>query len=515
MVEAQILVVGVITASIVILSILWFKSKKLDQPPLPPGPRGLPILGYLPFLSSNNLHHDFTKLATKFGPIYRLWLGSKLCVVISSPALAKEVVRDHDKVMANRDVPIAVRVLYPGGLDIAWAPYGSNWRTMRKVFVKDMLSNNNLEAAHVHLKNEVKKSIRFVYSKIGTPINIGELAYTIGLNVIMTMVWGGTLDEELRGTAEEGFRNLSPQVMDLLGKPNISDLFSLPDFLDLQGISKQMKNVGKQLHGLLDLVIDQRMKMMSNGRVEYKSKDDQNTKDFLQILLELKERNDGGAKINISQIKAMIIDMFLGGIDTTATTLEWVMAEILANPNVKERVTQELNDVIGMDTNVEDIHLNRLNYLEAVLKESSRMHPPLPVLVPRSPTQSCIVGGYTIPKDTRVLINVQSIHRDPQAWQNPSKFDPERFLDENGKCDFDGANFQYLPFGSGRRICAGLPLAKTTLMYVLPSLLQSFDWMIPNGEEVDLEDKFGIVVKKKVPLFACPSPRLHNSKLYE
>jgi len=122
------------------------------------------------------------------------------------------------------------------------------------------------------------------------------------------------------------------------------------------------------------------------------------------------------------------------------------------------------------------------------------------------------VGGYTIPKGSRVFINVWAIHRDPSIWEKPLEFDPTRFLD--AKWDFTGNDFSYFPFGSGRRICAGIAMAERTVLYFLATLLHLFDWTIPQGENLDVSEKFGIVLKKKTPLVVIPTPRLSNPKLY-
>lgn len=156
----------------------------------------------------------------------------------------------------------------------------------------------------------------------------------------------------------------------------------------------------------------------------------------------------------------------------------------------------------------------KLHYLEAVFKETLRLHPALPLLIPRHPSQSSIVGGYTIPKDTKVFLNVWAMHRDPEALDEPSEFKPERFLSYPCKWDYSGNNFQFLPFGSGRRICPEIPLAEKMVMYALASLLHAFHWKLPEGEELDLSEKFGIVMKKSKPLIAIPGQRLSSLKLY-
>ncbi|XP_020548435.1 flavonoid 3'-monooxygenase-like [Sesamum indicum] len=189
------------------------------------------------------------------------------------------------------------------------------------------------------------------------------------------------------------------------------------------------------------------------------------------------------------------------------------MDEFLHNPEVMERAYKELNEVVGLNNVVEEFHIPKLVYLDAIIKETLRVHPIGPLLL-RISSQSCTVGGYSIPKDSTVIVNIWSTQRDPLAWDNPSEFMPERFLGNSEKWNFSGNNFTYIPFGSGRRICAVIPLADRMLRYVLASLLHSFDWKLPKGEIVDRQDIFGIVTKRRTPLVAIPSPRLSDKNLY-
>ncbi|XP_022864425.1 cytochrome P450 93A3-like [Olea europaea var. sylvestris] len=298
----------IVIASIFCYSLIFKKPSK-ETALLPPGPRGLPILGYLPFLRTN-LHHQFTELAHRYGPIYRIWLGKKLCLVINSPSLIKEVVRDQDMILANHDAPVAGLIATYGGLDIVWSPNGPYWRDMRKLFVRELLSNNNLEASYKLRKDEVRKAIRNVYTKIGTSIEIGELAFVTEFNVVLNLLWGGTIDGDKRDKVGAEFHKVATKVVDLIGKPNISDFFPVLARFDIQGIAKEMKNCLPHIDGILDNVINERMKMDSGGGEE------DNRKDFLKILLELKEKN---TSINLIQIKAILMDIVVGGTDTTAT----------------------------------------------------------------------------------------------------------------------------------------------------------------------------------------------------
>ncbi|GKV38115.1 hypothetical protein SLEP1_g46061 [Rubroshorea leprosula] len=205
--------------------------------------------------------------------------------------------------------------------------------------------------------------------------------------------------------------------------------------------------------------------------------------------------------------------MVMGGSDTSANTIEFTMAELLNHPEVLRKAQEELDTVVGRANNVEESHIHKLPYLLAIMKEPLRLHPALPLMVPHCPSQTCTVGGYTIPKGCRVFVNVWAIHRDPSIWENPLEFNPDRFL--NSSWDFSGSDFRYLPFGSGRRICAGIAMAERMVLYSLATLLHSFDWKFPEGEKPEIADKYGIVMKLKNPLVAIPILRLSDPSLYE
>ncbi|KAK4488199.1 hypothetical protein RD792_003942 [Penstemon davidsonii] len=511
--------IALLSFLILLISIfLLLKKSKILAAPLPPGPRGLPILGFLPYIQKN-LHFQFDKLAHKYGPIYKLWLGSKLCVVISSPSLMKEIVREHDVIFANHDFTVAGMIATSGGIDIVQSDYGPYWRKMRKLFVREMLSNNNLDASYTLRRDEVRRAIKNVYDcKIGMAINIGELIFLTEINVVLSLIWGGTVDESNRDRTGVEFKEKVSKLIELLDKPNVSDFFPVLEKFDFQGIMKELMNgVLPGIEETLDFVINKRKKMMLSGQVEEEEEEEKSDgarkKDFLQILLELKDED--GQPMTHTQIRVFLMDIVVGGTETTATTVEWVMAELLNNPDVMKRVQQELLDVVGKNNIVEESHISKLQCLDAAVKETFRLHPPLPFLIPRRPSESCIVGGYTVPKGSRVLMNVWSGYRDPQIWENPSEFKPERFLKEGSTWDYAGSNFQYLPFGSGRRICPGLPLAEKMVMYMLATFLHSFDWKLQEGEKLDMSEKFGIVMKKNKPLFAIPYQRLPDSNMYQ
>ena len=198
-------------------------------------------------------------------------------------------------------------------------------------------------------------------------------------------------------------------------------------------------------------------------------------------------------------------DLFGAGTDTTSNTLEWAMAELLHNPETMVRLKSELLQIIGKDEQVKESDIARLPYLQAVVKETFRMHPAAPLLLPRKAEADTELSNFVVPKDAQVLVNVWAIGRDPNLWENPDSFMPERF--SGSDMDVRGQNLELIPFGSGRRICPGLPLGIRMVQLMLASLVHSYDWKLEDGvtpENMNMEDKFFVTLQKAQPLRAFP-----------
>ncbi|XP_054810774.1 LOW QUALITY PROTEIN: geraniol 8-hydroxylase-like [Prosopis cineraria] len=485
----------------------WLCFNKRDGSDTPPGPPGLPLIGNLLSLDPE-LHKYFTSLSQTYGPIFSLQLGSKYGVVVSSPSMARQVLKDHDVIFANGDVPVAGRVATYGGRDIVWTPHGSEWRMLRKVLVQWMLSNTNLDSVYVLRRKEVRKTVGYLYSRFGSPVDVGEQMFMTAFNVVTGMVWGGTVEGNERVTVGTEFREVVARVTELLGKPNLSDFFFGLARFDLQGVEKQMGLLAQQFDQIFEKMVNQQKR-----RNKDQSGNGEESIDFLDFLLKLKDDESSKIPLTMAHIKALLMDIVVGGTHTSANTIEFAMTEIMSNPDMMKRIQQELESVVGKNNVVEESHIHKLPYLHAILKETLRLYPVIPLLVPHCPSETTTIGGYTIPKGSRVFVNVWAIHRDPFVWDNPLHFDPSRFLDS--RLDFRGNDFSYLPFGSGRRICAGIALAEKNLLYFVATLMHSFDWRVPQGQKLDISVKFGIVLKKRTPLIAIPTPRLSNQALHE
>ncbi|VAH38663.1 unnamed protein product [Triticum turgidum subsp. durum] len=287
--------------------------------------------------------------------------------------------------------------------------------------------------------------------------------------------------------------------MEGLGTPNMSDFFPVLAPADLQGMRRRLARLFARLHAVFDAEVDQRLRGRDAGQPR--------KNDFLDVLLDVAAREDGKDLLDRETLRSHFTDLFAAGSDTSSSTVEWAMTELLQNPSSVAKVCDELAQIIGSRRNIEEADIVRLPYLQAVIKETFRLHPPAPLLLPRQPEMTVKIAGCTIPKGSRVFINVWAIGRDKDVWTEPEKFMPERFL--GLVIDFRGVDFELLPFGAGRRICPGMALAIRMVHVMLASLLNQFKWSLPVNLErdgIDMEDQFGLTLPKVVPLCIIATP---------
>ncbi|XP_015063366.1 geraniol 8-hydroxylase-like [Solanum pennellii] len=460
-----------------------------------PGPFPLPIIGNLHLLG-HKPHISLTQLAKKYGPIMNLKLGQINAVVISSSVLAKEAMQKQDLAFSNRFVIDAIRACNHDDFSVIWLPVNnSQWRTLRKIMNSHIFSGNKLDA-NEHLRTKkMQELIDYCHkcSKVGEAVDIGRAAFRTSLNLLSNTIFSKDLTDPFSDSAKE-FKELVWKIMVEAGKPNLVDYFPFLKKIDPQGIRRRSTNYFTEiLHRMSDL-IDERLKERELGNRE--------NVDVLDALLDISPD-----EIDRNQIEQLCLDLFAAGTDTTSNTLEWAMAELLKNPHTLEKAQEELAQVIGRGKLVDEADVAKLPYLRCIVKETFRIHPQVPFLIPRKVEEDVELHGYTIPKDSQVLVNVWAIGRDFSLWEDPLNFEPERFWESD--IDFRGRDFELIPFGAGRRICPGLPLAIRMIPIALGSLINTFNWKLHGGiapQDLDMEEKFGITLAKAQPLLAIPVP---------
>ncbi|XP_050226889.1 geraniol 8-hydroxylase-like [Mercurialis annua] len=466
---------------------------------LPSGPTPLPVIGNLLDLGDKP-HKSLAKLAYIHGPIMSLKLGQITTIVISSETFSKEILQTHDVHLADRTIVDAVHACDHHEAGLPWLPIGPLWRKQRKICNSFIFSSQKLDANQNLRSKKIQELIADVQQccSSGKAINIGEEAFKTTLNALSNTILSLDLTDSSSEKVRE-FKEVVRCIMDEAGKPNLSDYFPLLKKIDPQGVRRRMTIYFGKILGLIDGLIDERLKLRKNeGYVP--------ANDTLDTLLDLNE-DDG---IDGNCIKHLFLVLFVAGTDTTSSTLEWAMAELLRNPMTLSKAQAELEQTIGRGKLLQESHINDLPYLKAIVKETLRLHPAVPLLLPRKARSDVeTTNGFTIPKDAQILVNVWAIGRDPNLWEDSETFRPERFLKSD--IDVQGRNFELVPFGAGRRICPGLPLAMRMLYLMLGSLINCFDWKLEDGvelESMDMEDKFGLSLQKAKPLRAIPSLRM-------
>lgn len=205
--------------------------------------------------------------------------------------------------------------------------------------------------------------------------------------------------------------------------------------------------------------------------------------------------------------------MIAAATDTSAVTNEWAMAEVIKHPRVLSKIQQELDSVVGPNRMVAESDLAHLNYLRCVVRETFRMHPAGPLLIPHESLRATTINGYHIPDKTRVFINTHGLGRNTKIWDDVEEFRPERhWLADGSRVEIShGADFKILPFSAGKRRCPGAPLGVTLVLMALARLFHCFDWTPPGGlspEDIDTAEVYGMTMPKAKPLVAMATPRL-------
>ncbi|CAN0908678.1 Geraniol 8-hydroxylase [Linum grandiflorum] len=467
---------------------------------LPPGPSRLPIIGNLHNLGDKP-HKSLAQLAKIHGPIMSLKLGQVTTIVASSSAVAKQILQKHDRVLSNRHLTQALCASghHEYGMSLLPAE-SSKWKNLRKVCNTYIFATQKLDSNQDLRRKKIEEFLESVRRNAseGKAVDIGKAVFRASLSAMSMMVISLDLNADEGSQDVVEFMEATRGIMDEAGKPNLGDFFPLVGVLDLQGIQRRMRSHSMKLLSLFGRIIEERLE-------KRKSEKYVTSNDMMDTLLDIANQENHEASMDLDLIKHLFLDLFVAGTDTISSTLEWLMAELLRNPNTFVKARKELDQIIGKDNHLHESDFIRLPFLQAIIKETLRLHPAGPLLIPRKAGSDVQICGFMVPKGAQVIINAWAIGRDPAIWDNPDVFMPERFIES--KIDVGGNNFEFIPFGGGRRICPGLPLVMRMLHMIVGSLIHRFDWKLKDGVELmnlDMEDKFGITLEKAEPLIAFP-----------
>ncbi|XP_059657204.1 cytochrome P450 736A117-like [Cornus florida] len=487
--------------SLLFLYLRLFTTKTTaNQPPSPPK---LPIIGNLHQLGLFP-HRSLRSLAQRYGPLMLLHFGSKPVLIVSSADAAREIMKTYDLIFSNRPKSsIAGKLLY--SKDVAFAPYGEYWRQVKSICVIHLLSNKRVESFRAIREEETALMIKKIEecsssSSCCSPVNLSEMFLSLTNDVVCRVALGR------KYSGREGakkFKVLLGEFLELLGTFSVGDYIPWLSWLNrVNGLDAKVEKVAKELDEFLEGVVEEHLdsqKRRNNGGGKVDQDKDQ--QDFVDVLLEFQRHDMDNYSLHRDSIKAVILDVFAAGTDTTYTALEWAMTELLRHPKVMKELQNEVRGIAKGKQEIAEDDLEKMHYLKAVMKESMRLHPPIPLLVPRESTKDVKVMGYDIAAGTQVIINASTIGKDPLLWEEAESFRPERFL--NTSIDFQGHDFQLIPFGAGRRGCPAILFAAIVNELALANLVYKFDFAQPGearGQVLDMTETSSLTVHKKYPL---------------
>nr|URZ86301.1 cytochrome P450 [Astragalus sinicus] len=472
-------------------------SSKVGSPP--PSPPSLPIIGHLHLLGSV-IPKSFQSLANLYGPLIQLQLGASTCIVVSNAKVAKQVMKTHDLNFCYRpQFGSSDYFLYKGSYFIT-APYGPYWRFMKKLCVTQLLSTSQL-GRFMHIReHEIEKLLKslLLCSCEGKSTDLCLDLTGLTNNILCRMAMNTTCFDD----AGE-IQCLVKEFLHVGAKLSMGEVLGPLRKLDLFGYGKKLRRIVSKFDKILERIM-----------IEHEEKNDTEG-DMMDILLQVYRNPNAEVKLTRNDIKAFFLDIFLAGTETSSVAMQWAMAEIINNPRVLKKLRDEIQSIVGTTKLVKESDVKNLPYLQAVIKEVLRLHPTAPFAL-RQSAEDCKINGYDVKSQTRTLINVYAIMRDPESWVNPEEFIPERFLEGNddemnGGDDhedvikMDGGDFRYIPFGFGRRGCPGASLALTVMHVMIGALVQCFDWKINGGDcKINMEEGSSFSAGLKKPLVSYP-----------
>ncbi|XP_078573744.1 cytochrome P450 2U1-like [Branchiostoma floridae x Branchiostoma japonicum] len=458
------------TALVLLLVFLvtsWFFSRPQN---LPPGPRGLPVVGNILSLAMGHRFLTMTEWAKTYGPVYRIQLGRETVVVLSGYDVIQEALVKRGEDFSNRPANSVVKLMYPKMLGIIMAPFGTPWKEHRKFTLVSLrefgFGKRSLEGKIF----EESVALQAEIIKMGNnPFDISRMVRNAVTNVICSLVFGSRFEYN-----DDKFTNLMENLSRLFATNLLSQLAIFFPFL------RRFPGMGRGPQDIVDAVGTIQAYIREEIDSHRKTFDYNDIRDLIDSYVrETKSReNDDETTFTEEYTQWVIFDLFIAGAETTSTTLYWAFLYIILNPDIQEKVQEEIHTVLGHDKPPSTAHRAQMPYTEAVLTEVARIGTILPTSVLHATSRDTSFHGYLIPEGTTVMPNLWSVHHDPEHFPNPGKFDPGRFLDSQGQYQRDD---HVMPFGIGPRICLGKQLAEMELFVFFTSLLQHFTFKLPEG----------------------------------
>ncbi|KAM7250557.1 hypothetical protein ACFE04_022440 [Oxalis oulophora] len=476
-----------------VLMAMKIRKRNESTSTLPPGPRMLPVIGNLHVLLNGSLlHHRLRDLAVEYGPLMHLKLGEVSHMVVSSSEIAEQVMKTHDLNFCQRPRSLAAAILTYNFQDIVYGPFGDHWKQLRRICTREVLAPKRVQSFQQIREELVSDLIKSISSnRAESLINLSKMIFSLTFETVLRAAFGMECEDL------EPFKSMPEKFLEVISGFHLAEFFpSIKLLQSISGMSSELKKLHQEIDKLLQKIINEHMAKKGDEK-----------EDIVDVLLSLKEHGNLEHPLTMDQIKAVILDLFIAGSDTSSTTLEWTMSELLRNPRVMKKVQEEVRCVFNTLGTVSESGIYQLEYLKLIIKETLRLHAPAPLLIPRECRERCEINGYEIPVKSKIIINAWAIGRDPRHWTEPESFRPERFIDS--PFDFKGTDFEFIPFGAGRRMCPGISFGMANVELPLAKLLYHFDWKLPSGmnhDNLDMTEKFGTTVRRKTDLYLVPVP---------
>ncbi|EOA25647.1 hypothetical protein CARUB_v10018996mg [Capsella rubella] len=476
----------ILLSSTTFITILFFikqmTRKKRNTPPSPPR---LPLIGNLHQLGRHP-HRSLCSLSNHYGPLMLLHFGRVPVLVVSSAHVAREILKTHDRIFASRPQSKIFDMLFYDVCDVALAPYGEYWRQMKSVCVLQLLSNKMVRSFRNVRQEEISLMMEKIHKSSSLPMNLSELLVSLTSDVISRVALGW------KYSSETDLKELMKRLTRLLGEFSVGTYVPWLAWIDwICGLDGKLKKTANDLDEFLERVVKDHV----DG--------DGHRADFVDVLLSVQREKSTGFEIDWLSIK----DIVVGGTDTSYAIMEWAMTELLRHPECMNRLQKEVRKICKGKSSVSEEDIQDMNYLKAVIKETMRLHPPLPLMIPHESTQDVRLRHYNIPTGTQVMINLWAIGREAATWgPDAEEFRPERHLDSS--VDFRGRNFELIPFGAGRRICPAISFAVVLIEVALANLVHQCDWRLPvecTEDHTSVAESTGMVIHRLFPLYAIAS----------
>ncbi|KAF3440463.1 hypothetical protein FNV43_RR18747 [Rhamnella rubrinervis] len=456
------------------------------------GPRGLPVFGSLFTLSRGLPHRSLASMAWNRAntQLMALSLGSTPLVVASDPHTAREILTSP--YFADRPLKQSAKSLMFSRA-IGFAPNGTYWRLLRRIASSHLFNPRRVMAHEAGRQLECADMLRNIAKeqKLHGVVCLRKHLQAASLNNIMGSVFGKRYDTAYGREELEELKDMVCEGFELLGAFNWSDYLPwLGYFYDPFRINKRCSKLVPRVKKFVGNIIEEHRGLSESVKLPDQA-------DFVDVLLSL----DGDEKLKEDDMVAVLWELIFRGTDTTALLTEWVMAELILNTEVQEKLHREIDSALGDRRTVTDADVATMPYLQAVVKETLRMHPPGPLLswARLSTSEVQLSNGMLIPANTTAMVNMWAITHDPSVWSDPQEFKPERFLD-GADVDIRGSDLRLAPFGAGRRVCPGKNLGLVTVTLWVAKLVQHFKWVQDDSQPVDLSEVLKLSCEMKRPL---------------